>query len=471
MNHPSPSLFVSLRSRLGFVNGLWGGNFFERLAFWSLVFLVATFPFGNFSQEFGAAGAILGLAGMLATSWERSALRRAPAAWLLLAFFAYVVLNVLFVSEAPSTSRKVVTGSLRMSLPIFLAALEVFSRDRSGRRLTWLTAAAAVMVFLEGLDGVWQAATGFDLVRGTPLHFGGRLTGSFSSPRVGNLMAMAIPLAGGLVFLLPAAWSWAKRLALTACALAPGVFLLVGSGTRSALFGLSVAGFALFGYFFRPSKKVVGAVLAVILAGAVGLSFFSSRGEGQLDPRFAFLWPWAVQLFQEKPVFGVGFGAYQEAYGLRQLREKANLPERDIDHPHNVYLQLASEGGAAGAVLFAAPVGLALWTVWRAFARRARLALCPYGDYYHSGADDAGLAAPGLAAPGLADPGLAARAAALACVCAGFLAYLASAVSGHSLFRSWWLTFALLLLGTALGVAQTLRNEMKEQGGGLPPDR
>ena len=81
------------------------------------------------------------------------------------------------------------------------------------------------------------------------------------------------------------------------------------------------------------------------------------------------IWQATVRMALETPVFGVGLGAYQDAF--TRFRPTVVPADKLVDFAHNDYLQLLAETGVVGFGLLAwALVGLAVFVVRRLVLRR-----------------------------------------------------------------------------------------------------
>jgi O-antigen ligase len=162
------------------------------------------------------------------------------------------------------------------------------------------------------------------------------------------------------------------------------------SYTRSVWIGIGLGLFLTVGLAFRGRLR--GAVLALMVIGAAGVWLVESdniigfkregsaaitRASAEERKSFAYV---SWKMFEQKPLFGVGFGHFP--------REKlAFLSDRDTELPleqirpfvhHNTFLCLLTETGAIGLCLFLLVlVGWIRdgWTIWRsphapAWARR-----------------------------------------------------------------------------------------------------
>jgi tetratricopeptide (TPR) repeat protein len=117
------------------------------------------------------------------------------------------------------------------------------------------------------------------------------------------------------------------------------------------------------------------ALAAVLLAGlGPGSGALSARLKEAGDPRSdawksrVFMASVAWDLAKERPLFGVGGGAFEMEYLRRQgkrLGEEPTQPFRLTADAHNDWLQAAAETGFPGLALWAALFCAALWAAWR----------------------------------------------------------------------------------------------------------
>lgn len=110
------------------------------------------------------------------------------------------------------------------------------------------------------------------------------------------------------------------------------------------------------------SKKVqrlmIGAVAlfsGVYIASFLFPSLFSvfdrfSSNDSTLSNRM-YLWEYAIEMFNEKPLFGHGWGSYAGSVDL-----VIDTVDVSSIHAHNIYLQLLSEVGIVGVLLFMIPM-------------------------------------------------------------------------------------------------------------------
>jgi O-antigen ligase len=200
------------------------------------------------------------------------------------------------------------------------------------------------------------------------------------------------PAADGLLMAigLSATWLWWPRLTRPGqllLLLAQGVYL-AGVGctfTRCAWIGAAASSLIVIGLTIPRHWRVPLVAGCLLVTTAVAATQWErllafKRDEGQsaqeaaesvkLRPILAMI---AWKMFQQRPVFGCGFGNYRKAY-------VSVLNDRDTDLPlekgrpyvqHNVFLALLAETGLVGMCLFT--LLLTLWTrdAWRLYHSNA----------------------------------------------------------------------------------------------------
>jgi O-antigen ligase len=381
-------------------------------------------------QEIGATTACAALAARLLTDPSSTLIRRFPLIFLFAAFLGYLLVNSL-LSINSRGSLSLLGSTLHRGFLLFLVGMELARRDSCTTAVVW---ALALTGFYEGLDGIWQYVVGRDLLAGLPW-MGSRLTGSFSTYRVGNLMALT--LAGSLA--LPLCMSRPRpfvfRLALALLLWGPALFLCIFAQARSGYICLAGALTAFFALRRGLSPlwllPLAGVLVLGLLWGPERISLNTALRDGRLKE----LWPFAWTIFTEYPLFGSGIGTFSRAFNSLGLTPA--MHSAGIEHPHNIYLQLLAETGLCGFSLFCSFAGLLLF--------RSR------------GVIRAAMAAPGGKAAIL----LRAKAATFWSAAFG---YLLMGVSAHSLFRTWWLSLGFLFLGLTAGSAMLLASRAGHGG-------
>ncbi|MBI3185806.1 MAG: O-antigen ligase family protein [Myxococcales bacterium] len=242
---------------------------------------------------------------------------------------------------------------------IYLTLVNVVS---SWRRIR-LLCAAMVLASAAASIGVIQAwASGLQLVEG----YRARWVGVYADP---NHMAMdvglVVPLAAA--FLARKSSGWLFRLACGAAA-ALAVAAVVLSHSRGGFIGLAAA-MAI--WAMRERHRVKALALALILVtGLFTLAPESFWRRNQTVASFeadpsamgrVFAWYVASRISLDRPLLGVGAGAFRYAWPLYAPPEA-----RRAYVAHNVFLDVVGELGWAGMLFFLAFVGAAVGGAFQA---------------------------------------------------------------------------------------------------------
>lgn len=383
---------------------------------------IVMMPLGKFFFSLSAVLICLGLIALAAVIGPRKlAISEFPLHWLFWALILWLGIKVVW-SINPQDGLDAFKAALYKGFPFFIAGIEISRRRAYFLLLPLLFAVVAVY---QGFDGVWQFYTGRDFINGDPL-LDGRLTGSLSSYRVGNFIALVMLPALVLPWVLqirPEGW---KRWGIALLLSAPPLFLLIFSSTRSGYICLIVALCALFSLLRGFSWKIpgalflVGIILMLLAPDRFGISELLQ--DGRLE-----LWGFAVKIAKVYPLAGSGLYTFNSAFHSLGLVPVYNAAT--ISHPHNIYLQLLCETGIIGLLIFSALLLGIL--IWGGVILRARL---------KSGADRPyWLTAAVFWATGVG--------------------YAVMAFTAHDLFRDWWFGLAWLQLGFVCG-ACTLEDKV-----------
>lgn len=159
-----------------------------------------------------------------------------------------------------------------------------------------------------------------------------------------------------------------------------GTFLVLASQTRGviiALFPTMIIVSLLYGW-----KMVCASVLTVTLIFGLGTAlspdlrarFFYTDRNQMADysriTRFAF-WKANYEIWQEHPIFGVGYGVNNFLY-YDKLDDSTKVlieqqPDLKIAHAHNQYIQILAGGGAWGLTLFLTLLGIIYFGLRRSY--------------------------------------------------------------------------------------------------------
>lgn len=341
----------------------------SKVPLWLLWASVALLPFGRASE---LPMAVAGLLGVLSLIRDPQRLRSHPTRLALLLFLGYWLPELLSAFDSYDSARswREVALDLRYAPMLIYFALEL-SRNRGAERcargLGWI-------VLLWGADALLQAGTGYSL--GGPSS-ADRLSGIFGAEdlKLGPMLVALCP------FLLAAAWHRHPGWAL-------GALLLIGTavllaGTRAAWIMLAlVVGTLCYAELGarRAIQVLIGMLLAGVLIGTAAYqtsSSFASRIDRSLavlsadrdglDHALAFrlpIWENAGRMFVAHPINGVGVRAYREAYADFAEPDDRWLGFSDgkgAAHAHNIVLELLSETGLIGLLIWIAAIS----TLWR----------------------------------------------------------------------------------------------------------
>ncbi|GAU08271.1 O-antigen ligase family protein [Desulfoplanes formicivorans] len=384
------------------------------LMYMGFCFYILFFPIGRAFREIGEIVSVLGLITYYLLDYKNSQLKKFPLKWIYFLFWGYMLFKV-FHSVDMARSWDGFETSIRKGGLLFFVGIECVRGMKDIKRFVILF---CIMGFYEGLDGIYQYITGHDLFRGTAA-WGSRLTGSFSTPRVGNLMALVLPPSMAVFFLWKDSWSISKKILLTGIILIPAMFIFVGAQARSGYLGYILACTVLILFFRKFSLTKATIVIALI----VGALFFSSTRTSYNkvinDPRIQEIWPTAIHVFEKNPILGVGIKGFNKGFKNIGLHMPGRLNR--MPHPHNIYLQFACETGIIGLGIFLGWIGSYLWWTWR----KIRTGWLTSSDTTYWSLTF--------------------------CLWSAYFGYTGTAISGHDFFRDWWLALSLSLLGMTVG--------------------
>lgn len=270
---------------------------------------------------------------VMGTLWKTSIVWQTVVA--IVIFFGTTALTIPFNNGQPVVLLKYVERLLPLLLVILMArpGKGTFPAVWAGLSLSLLWYLGVVAA-----DPIWQ---------------NNRLFGPFSSPNV---------LASTLLVLLPAVLFgtirfralWPKTSFLIVLVCLASLAAILCTGSRNAYLAFSIVFFVLllFACLGRDWLVVKGLVAFFVLAclglGIAAPQFISDRLHRDIsqDGR-VYLTQVAVQLIEEKPYIGIGLGRWGEVYHERFEAENP-FHEKNIQSPHNIYLQVWNETGLVG---------------------------------------------------------------------------------------------------------------------------
>ena len=352
-----------------------------RLAPWWVLLQVACWPWEGVAEAVLSLGALLGFGLMLAARFRGGMRVLSHEAWALttILFAGYWLPQVLSVPLAVDPAHSAIEAAKDIRYLPFLWLVAMAVATPAGRRIVGLGFAAIVALWT--LDGLLQAST--DLSIGGPAH-PDRLSGIFGADnlKLGIVLASLSPF-----LLLPAAKRGVLVWMLAAGAIGV-VILLAGARAAWLTFGLVlvITGFQKWGWKRTALGVTVGGVLAVLVAATasdhLGPRVQRSLQALQLQPEgvdFALsgrlvLWQTTAQIIATRPLTGVGADNFQQAY-----KAIADPDDQFVEwgragafHAHQIVLEVLSETGIVGLLLWIAAAAIAIraWRYANAEARR-----------------------------------------------------------------------------------------------------
>lgn len=366
---------------------------------WVLAF-VALWPAPGVAEGVLVLGALAALWRLIGSRFRGGTALLSGPAWALssVLFFAYWLPELLSAVDTVDlwrTLRKVLVGLIY--LPFLWLAAAAVAND-AGRRKTF--AGLAIIVLVWTLDALLEAAFGtsplFWLLDHTKQALGGgsmctaaevaaadRLGGALGpcNLKLGIVLASLSPFALAQARERFGVWGW-----LLAAGLMGLAILLAGSraswltyalvlvwtgwrwlGWRKLLLVLA-GGALLLGIASVTSPQVGGRLqrtAMALTANAEGVDeALSGRGR---------IWSAAACMIREHPINGVGVRGFREAFPAcdPQPGEMAAWGEGAAYHAHQIVLEVLSETGALGLLLWLAGAALA-WRAWRYAQPQAR---------------------------------------------------------------------------------------------------
>lgn len=352
--------------------------------------LVALLPFGRSAE----LGTLLCLIGVLVAWWRDAAAElKRPSVRLLLSLLAcYIGAAALssFTAVAPGKSWSTVLALLRY-LPLGLYACHVL---RGEQRAYGFYFAVAIVIAFWTLDAWMQMLTGWSL-RGHAEPE--RISGLFGAddPKLGPTLAVLSPFA-----LWAARQRWGLRGWLIAFVLLLGPVMLSGSRSAWIAFGLVTLVFIAreAGSFSR--FLAVCAACGVMLLTAGGIAWkTSSRFDARMQRTLMVLsgneqdvneamtgrldiWRTGLAMIEAHPFLGVGVRGFRYAYPRYAPANDHFLVAESCGegegacHPHQLVLEILTETGFVGALLWLIGVVLAC-SAWRRAGPAGRTAAFP----------------------------------------------------------------------------------------------
>ena len=366
---------------------------------WVLTY-VALWPAPGYAEAVLVLGALVAIFKLVTSRFSGGAQLLSNHAWALTSvlFCAYWVPEVVSAVDSIDHVRALKEAAVDLRyLPFLWLAASAVANER-GRRITFV--GLAIILGVWTLDALVQAGTGTSLLFSgmdaaklvlshkhmcTPedMECANRLTGVFGpcNCKLGQVAASLSPFA-----LYAAAKRFGRVGWLVAAALIGVAIVLIGSRGSWVTYAvvLALSGWSLLGWKRLAAVFAFGGAALLVLTLAspqvrerVERTTMVLTGEqGDVDAALSGrsrIWGAALCMVREHPVNGVGAQAFDKAFsacdpGRGHVAAWGNEPAH---HAHQIVLEILSETGGFGLLLWLAGVALA-WRAWRFADETAR---------------------------------------------------------------------------------------------------
>lgn len=302
-----------------------------------------------------------------------------PLQWL---FLAFIVLGVLNVRFAPYTLGIDMLGRPLLGMGLFFYAIEFACRYRDIKGLLIATTILALLVGLiallttqwnsksDQLSIIVDALPNIKTIPG--------MEGGFNANEIAGAMSWLLPVMAAL-----AALRWQHRLPRAGVTIAFFVLfaaLFIGQ-SRMAVIGIIIA-LALVVRILLPAGRWRNAgLLALIFIGILEVLIINNvfdignrqrmrdRDESSFSDRID-IFRSGFDIIRDYPLTGVGMNMFR--YNpVRQLYPVAKYQDRVLPHAHNEWVQIGSDMGIPGLIVFTAWYGVAGYMLLVAYRRGA----------------------------------------------------------------------------------------------------
>ena len=306
-----------------------------------------------YSFPFAFVVAVATIIGIFLTREPRQ-FKGGAAAWVLLAFVAWMCFTTIFALE-PARAIVMLERVMKILFVTFVALFVLYKREH----VKWLVLIIAVSVGFYGVKGgVFTIMTGgANLVWGPPETF------IEDNNALALAVIMTIPLLGYFYIMATRRWIRAAiALSIVLCAVC-----VLGSYSRGGL--IAIVAMAAFLWIKSRHKVLLG--LVVVVLGFAFYSFMPPAWEERMNTISTYeqdesaigrlsTWTMLTNLALDRPFVGGGFEPYTTEVFRRYL------PEYNGTHSaHSIYFQVMGEHGFVGLALF-----LAFWMLTWQLSRR-----------------------------------------------------------------------------------------------------
>lgn len=366
---------------------------------WVLAFVIL-WPAPGYAEGVMVLGALAAIIHLVGARFRGGAALLSAPAWALTSvlFFAYWLPQLVSAVDSVDVGRALREALVDLRYLPFLWLVASAVATRRGRRIT--LGGLAVIVAVWTIDGLCEVVFGT-----SPLFFGiDQLKQLISSrpmctveqialaDRIGGVLGPCnLKLGVVLASLSPFGLYWAgRRFGASGWVIASaaiGIVLLFAGSRASWLtyaLVLLLSGWRLLGWRRLLAVFAAGVVIAVVAAvgspqvrerierTAIGLSPDEAQVDNALSGR-ARIWDAALCMVRENPINGVGARGFREAFPGCDPRpdEMAAWGDGPAFHAHQIVLEIGSETGLIGLLMWLAGVAMA-WRAWRFASPEAR---------------------------------------------------------------------------------------------------
>ncbi len=222
----------------------------------------------------------------------------------------------------------------------------------------------AITCAIETIVGIICKVTNYDIVRGHPRNFGGRIIGIRGILFYGYEMPYYNLLLWGILLYRDQIKAINTKLILFCVSLS--TFGLLYSDTRGGILAFFAAlPFIFYGKNKKLFMKVTvaiallgGIMLTLVLTGVVKHRVFQKLDSPSNRGR-VMMWQKSIEAFKDKPFLGHGNLAIMPQYYFKVYRDDGSMyREGRLEDSHNTYLQILSNLGVIGLILFLCFLGL-----------------------------------------------------------------------------------------------------------------
>ncbi len=348
--------------------------------YWVLLY-VACWPWPALAEAALSLGSIIGLSLLLVSRFRSGTQILRHEAWALttVLFFCYWLAEAISVIDSYDVKHSAIEVLKDLRYLPFLWLVAISCAQSHGRKVIAVGISVILSVWL--IDASLQAFTGFS-IRGASA--ADRLSGIFGA---GNLK-IGLVLASMSPFLLLSAgrrfgfWAWIGVATMLG-------FIILLAGARAAWLTLALAFLVSSIYFWKLRRALLlvgtGGLFMLVLAASFP-DYFQQRIERTLTALqhdgssidYALsgrveIWRHALEMYADHPINGVGVDQFQSKY-----LEYAPATDQFVEygrpgafHAHQIVLEVLSETGAIGLLLWLMATALAI-RAWRFASVQAR---------------------------------------------------------------------------------------------------